>query len=399
MGGDAGMSRNVMDARSASRKQVKQLNSALPQYCTAELSRHGRICVYFRQVGLTGRVRVRSEPGTPAFFTEYAALLQGKVVLPRVAPTKSAQPRTWRWLCQQYFASGSFRSLAATGQRVRRRVIESTYDEPISPNSALRFGDCPLHKFNAKAVRVLRDRKVLWSDDGEGGEVRRNLEAANSRLKYLRGVLSFAKEEFPELVERNWARDVDYFKSPSEGFHTWSLEEVAKFERHHAVGSKARLVMALALFSGQRRGDIVRLGRCVERNGFLQFVQEKNRRTNPVRAFVPIVPPLQRIIDSTPTGDLFYIVQENGRPYTKESLGNLFRAWCDQAGLPHCSLHGLRKACVVRLILDGCTPHQIMSVTGHQTLKEIDRYARKFMREQAADEVLSIWLSKHAAEG
>lgn len=109
-----------------------------------------------------------------------------------------------------------------------------------------------------------------------------------------------------------------------------------------------------------------------------------------------MLPALQSVIDASPTGDLVYIVQANGKPYKKESFGNLFRKWCREAGLSHCSIHGLRKAGIVRLIAEGCTPHQIMAISGHQTLKEVDRYAREYLRESAALQVYENWRAKHA---
>jgi predicted helicase len=53
-------------------------------------------------------------------------------------------------------------------------------------------------------------------------------------------VLAFAKEEHSDLVERNHALDVDYFKSASYGHHSWTLDEIAQFEARHAIGTKAR---------------------------------------------------------------------------------------------------------------------------------------------------------------
>lgn len=393
------MKRRETSQRARAREAVRRLNQSglLPRYCTAELSRHDKICVYFRIVGRTGRIRIRSEPGSSEFHARYAALLRGDVPPTTTTAPIRAQTYSWRWLCEKHFQGLTFQSLAPRGQRVRRAMIEATYAEPVKPGSAYTFGDCPLDNFGARAVRVLRDRKVRWGTDTNGDRFQENLEAANSLLKYIRGVLEFAVEEYPELVSRNWGKDVPYFASSSHGIHTWTIDELMQFEEHFPVGTKARLTFALGLYTGQRRGDICRLGRILERNGTLEIVQEKNRRKKPVTAFVGIVPPLQAIIDATPTGDLFYVVQDNGKPYTKESLGNRFRKWCAEAGLPkRCSLHGLRKACVVRLIMDDCTPHEIMSVTGHRTLKEIDRYAREFGRQKAAERVLEKWLAKHA---
>ena len=384
----------------AARKEVAALNTRLPKYCTAEVSRHGRPVVYFRRVGVTGRIRVRSEPLSVVFFREYAALLDGQIA-PAPPSRQIAVAATWQWLCQRYFGSVAFRDLEPIGQRVRRRQLEATWAEPISPGSQFKFGDCPLKSFSAKSVRALRDRKLKWllSQDSAGAttRVRSNTEAANSLVKYLRAALEFGKEEHPEHVERNWGRDVSYLQSSSDGFHTWSLAEIAQYEQFHAVGTQARLTLALGLYAAQRRGDIAMLGSHLERNGMLIFEQEKNKRRAPITAYVPIAPTLRAIIDASRTGATYYIVQDRvDRPFAKESLGNKFKRWCVAAGLPHCSLHGLRKAAVVRLIQEDFSPHQIMAVTGHRTLKEIDRYAREYVREQAAEQILERWVERHA---
>jgi integrase len=129
----------------------------------------------------------------------------------------------------------------------------------------------------------------------------------------------------------------------------------------------------------------------------LVFVQEKNRRRNPVKAFVPVIPELQRILDASSTGDMVYLLSARGTPFNKISFGHWFLARCREAGLTDCSSHGLRKACVVRLIQLDCSPHQIMAITGHRTVKEIERYGREYLREQAAEQVLEKWLARHEA--
>jgi hypothetical protein len=60
---------------------------------------------------------------------------------------------------------------------------------------------------------------------------------------------------------------------------------------------------------------------------------------------IPILPPLQKIIDATPTGDLTFLVTgKGGRPFTAAGFGNWFRDRCDEAGLSHCSAH---VACII----------------------------------------------------
>jgi integrase len=66
-----------------------------------------------------------------------------------------------------------------------------------------------------------------------------------------------------------------------------------------------------------------------------------------------------------------------GWSYSANKFSDQFRSWCDTAGLPpHCSFHGLRKAACTRLADRGCTVHEIAAISGHQSLKEIQRYTK-----------------------
>ena len=65
------------------------------------------------------------------------------------------------------------------------------------------------------------------------------------------------------------------------------------------------------------------------------------------------------------------------------------REWCDAAGLPHCTSHGLRKACARRLAEAGATPRELMAVTGHKTLAEAQRYTEKVDRTALADRAMN----------
>lgn len=70
------------------------------------------------------------------------------------------------------------------------------------------------------------------------------------------------------------------------------------------------------------------------------------------------------------------LVTEFNKPFTSSGLGNWFRKRCDETGLFHCSAHGLRKAAASRLADRGASEHQIMSMTGHTTSKEVTRYTK-----------------------
>lgn len=215
-------------------------------------------------------------------------------------------------------------------------------------------------------------------------------EAANNLVKALRQVFKWAVEA--DLIDINPAKDVPLIKTYSQGFHSWTIEEVFQYESHHPIGTRARLALALLLYTAQRRSDVVRLGHKMACSGWLKFTQTKNAGRKPVTLEIPILPELQRIIDATtPLGKDTYLVTEFGRPFSAAGFGNRFRKWCNEAALPHCSAHGLRKAGAARLAELGATDREIMAITGHQTSKEVDRYTKGMRQKKLAASAMEKW--------
>jgi integrase len=71
-------------------------------------------------------------------------------------------------------------------------------------------------------------------------------------------------------------------------------------------------------------------------------------------------------------------------PFTVSGFSNWFRDCCNQAGLKHCPFHGLRKAAATRLADAGCDPIEIAAITGHASLREVQRYCETRDRKLAA---------------
>jgi len=196
-----------------------------------------------------------------------------------------------------------------------------------------------------KHVRALRDAKP---DKPEAG---------NAIVKALRAVFHTGLEA--GLCAANPAKEVSYRSSGSTGFHSWTEDEVRQFEARHPVGTRARLALALLLYTGQRRSDVAQLGPQHVRGGVLRFTQTKNAARQPVDMALPIITALQAVLDATECGATTFRVTEFRRPFSAAGFGNRFRAWCDEAGLGHCSAHGLRKAAAARLPELGASPHEI----------------------------------------
>jgi integrase len=99
---------------------------------------------------------------------------------------------------------------------------------------------------------------------------------------------------------------------------------------------------------------------------------------------LPILPTLQRIIDASKCGDLTFLTSEWNRPFTDASFGNKFRRWCNQAGLRHCSAHGLRKAGAAIAAENGATTSQLMAIFGWDSIKMAEFYTRAAEQKRLA---------------
>ena len=201
-----------------------------------------------------------------------------------------------------YFNSKSeFQRLDPISQRNRRAIIEACLLEPLTPGGTDLMADCPISRINASHIKMLRDRRA----DKPG--------AANNRKKYLGALFSWAVEA--GHMTGNPARDARPIRYATEGFHTWTIEEVRQFEASHPIGTKARLAMALMLFLGVRRSDVVVLGRQMVKGNLISMVPRKNRHRKLDASVKPILPALAEIIAASPCGDLTYLTSIAGQPF------------------------------------------------------------------------------------
>jgi len=359
----------------------------LPPYVYEDTDRHGNVRAYFRRKGLP-KTRLKGIPWTPAFMEQYEKALNASARKTESALDHRGKPNTWRWLCQQYFTCVEFKQLSERTQTVRRQILEATFDEPISPASSATFADFPIGRMTRKAVKVLRDRKVETP------------EAANGRLKAIRRVFAYALEEHDRLLTVNPARDVPFFKSSTEGFHTWTKEEVEQYLEKHKPGSKARLALFLLLYTGARRSDVILLGHQMVRDGWLRFQPKKTRHLSADFVEVPILPALAAELPSVAQAEhLNFLVTEFGKPYSPDGFGNRFRAWCQQAGLPHCSAHGLRKAGATFAAENGATEHQLMAIYGWKSAKMAAVYTRKARQRKLAGSAMGFIAFEESSDG
>ena len=338
------------------------------KYLVTDTDRHGNVRYYVRLPGRQ-KVRIRETSGTEEFTNAYHQALQDKLDEPRQA--KGAKRGSFRHLCQLYYASSAFTGNDPSTQSWQRRALDRI--------CAL-HADKPVALMSGKHVRRLRD------------ELKDTPGAAKHRLKAMRAMFKWAVEA--EEAENNPTLGVLAIKYVEKGHHSWTIEELEQYEAYHPLGCKARLALALLLFTACRREDVPRLGPQHIRKGRLQYTQAKNEHRAPVEMDIPVHPDLAEVIAATPSKHLTFLVTEFGKPFTTSGFGNKFKDWCRQADLPHCSAHGLRKAAAVRLAERGATPHEIMAITGHKTLQEVERYTRAARQAKLADSAMTKLTTK-----
>jgi integrase len=344
-------------------------------HLSQERDRHGNIRLYVRRHGRRLRLRIpRDDPGFLDAYRNALESLDGLRPSPAKAIKKIAPRGSLGWLVTLYFGSEEFKKLASGP--TRRAVIEECLRETVRDGSTDFMADCPLSFVSAAKIKRLRDLKK----DLPG--------AANNRRKYLSAMFGWAVEE--GHIKTNPAREVRRVKYASNGFHTWTLAEVAQFIERHPIGTKPYLALCLLLFTGVRKGDMVKLGRQHTWRGLLRFVPSKTKHVRMNFSEKPILPPLAKAIEAGPIGDLTFLVTQYGRPFTAKGFGNWFRRCCNEAGLPHCTAHGLRKAGATILAENGATSPQLMAIYDWSTPAQAEVYIRAADRTRLASQAMPL---------
>lgn len=344
------------------------------RWITRDRDRHGTVRVYYRRPGRR-KIRMRSEPGSIAFAEHYAELdamfASGEFAKP--AASNPFAPGTLGWLIKLYRASSPWAALDPSTKRARGRVIDHMLDEPVVRGEPEIYAAFPLPRLTLAALEVLRDRKAKLPG------------AANERVKALRSLFKWAlAQKAVTGVASNPALGLHKIKYATNGHHTWSIEEIEQYEARHPAGTKAHMALQILLYTGARRSDAPRLGRQHVRNGALIWTAHKNRNRHPVTIEIPVLQPLADALAAGPVSDLVFLVTENGRPFSINGFGNWFKERCVEAGLPHCSAHGMRKASATRAAESGATAHQLMAMFGWSNLAEAERYTQAAKRKRMA---------------
>lgn len=350
------------------------------KFLGSDYDRHGRRRWFVRAGERRARRKIRLPmgPGSPGFLQAYETAM-ATLARPPERNNGQATPGTMRWLATRYFGSADFARLDPKSQVTRRLVIEGCLREPLIPGGSHLVADCPLAKFSSGLVQMLRDRKAKTPG------------AANNRRKYLSSMFGWAIEDKEIATTANPCREVRKLDYDSDGFKLWTEVDLDRFEAFYPIGSKPRLALALLLFTGARRSDVVTLGSANVREGWLRFVPRKTRRTRKEATPKPWLPEVARIVAATTLqGRDTFLVTDYGKPFTAAGFGNWFGERCRAAGLEDCSAHGLRKLGATRAAEGGATHFQMMALFDWSAPAQAEPYIRHAERKRATAATMAL---------
>lgn len=349
----------------------------LPKHVKAFIDRTGRPRHYFRHTNTTLPGLIYSTEFMDAYGAALKAWEEGRAAPTTMIGADRIQPGTIAALIISYYGSADFKNLAKASQKTYRSALERL---------RLDYGTGSIVKLERKHILKMMDKKAEHPG------------AANELLKMMKLLMGRAldmglRKDDPTIRVRR-------MKIKSGGFITWEEEDIVAFYAAHAEGTRARLALDLLLFTGQRRSDVIGIGRQHIKSDILSIRQQKTGTA----VSIPLHPYLKATLDARPQNKLTFLLTQYEKPFQPESFTNWFRVCVREArlredlanGAMGLSPHGLRKACSRRLAQAGCTPHQIKAITGHKKLDEIVRYTEAVNQMRLAHEAMNA-IAGHGA--
>lgn len=257
----------------------------------------------------------------------------------------------------RYLNSQPFRAKKATTQKSdRRRLI----------NLAREYGQHSIRDLTALKLSRLLDKIESPSE-------------RNRTLTMFRVVLKESKKQ--EVILTNPADKVERVKHVTKSYAVWTREEIDSFLQHHAAGTTPHLAMQLLYRTGQRSSDVVQMGSHTLLGGRIQLEQDKTGSV----VDIPLSDELKKVL---PTHNhKTWLVTYKKEPFSAKGFQQGFVKWAKAAGVHGKSSHGVRAAVATHAAENGATTQEIMAVTGHKSLAEVERYTRSANRAGMADKL------------
>ncbi len=279
-------------------------------------------------------------------------------------------------LIEAYQASPEWHGLAEA-----TRVQYALYLRPL-----WRVGHVSIHSVTRRELKIARD--MIARDRGNG--------AAYGFARTVSALFTWA-------VDSDWLNASPAMRLakglPKGELKAWTPQEAA--EAIAKLPEHLRRVVVLALYTGQRRGDLCSLTWSAYDGEVIRLTQQKTKE--PVS--VPCHPALKAELDAwrqaTPgIGNATILTDAHGKPWKPNLLSHYLPAALVRIGLSNeINVHGLRKLAAANLAEAGCSANEIASITGHRTLRMVSFYTRSADQKRLASAAIVRFTARSGETG
>lgn len=320
----------------------------------------GRLYAYYRRQGL--EFKIEGEPGTMAWLDNYEAIHQR---FHTRSTSTTPQPGTLAASIVDYKKSDRFMVLADSTRR--------TYHWHLGILSE-QLGHLALSAFTRRTI-VRLQAKIA----------EKTPKNAVERIKLLKNVFETACDlgEIDINPAKGVRAPVGY--KPRQ-FEAWTDEQIETF----LAGARPVLRRAaiVALYTGLRRSDLVRLRRGDIKDGWLVTSIKKTDGFVEIPIHSDLAEELTRVM---PAASLMLAPTVRGKAWKATKLSDAIREECLRLGIePNPPLHGLRRNAIIRLLEAGCSREEVMSITD-QSERMVKHYAgRRHKRTLAKSAIFKL---------
>lgn len=294
-----------------------------------------------------GGPRLEGTPGSPEFHASYNRA---------VASRKAAPVGVLRFILDKFEHSTDFADLAERTRKDYRKLLRVIEAE---------FGDFPIAALEDRRTRgeLLAWRERLAVKSRRQADYAFAVLARTMSWAYNRGLVPLNPCERPGRLYR-----------ASRSASVWTDADEKAF--YAKAPAHLHLALTLALWTGQRQGDLLRLTWSAYDGSHIRLRQRKTK----VPVYIPVGGPLKAALDATKQKlaarkdskprPLTILATERGTAWTESGFRASWRKGCQKAGISDLTFHDLRGTAVTRLAIAGCTVPEIATITGH-SLKDV----------------------------
>jgi integrase len=317
------------------------------------------------------RIAVSVGPDHPEFTEIYLAARAGVKVAPTVSPEDRAIKHSIGWLAAKHLAD-------------LERQVDAGNASPLTLKKRKGIMEVLTSKYADMAMEMPASKLVELRDEFSATPAR-----ADSIIEGVRSMYRWATER--DLCSINPAIGIARIDKGKGGAIAWTAEDLRKYRKCHLPGTTPHLALTLFMFTACRIGDAIWLGRDQEATiEGVHALSWQPRKRGSAHVSIPMLPPLQRATRAAKVVGDTYLLNIRGKPFsTPDSLGQMFRRWCRDAGLENRSSHGIRKAAGHLLAQEGCSQYQIMTIHGHTQAQTSEVYTKGVERWRLAKDAMA----------